>query len=78
VSALDVVRCTEIRWCGTIGERCPEASFARPCAVKVAMGRAEAAWRKALAEQSLADVLAVAGAQAPVVPARVRQAFGRD
>jgi hypothetical protein len=42
------------------------------------MGRAEAAWRKALAEQSLADVLAVAGAQAPVVPARVRQAFGRD
>ncbi|WP_409470983.1 RrF2 family transcriptional regulator [Streptomyces sp. HC307] len=88
MSALDVVlavegdeplfRCTEIRRCGTIGERCPEASFAQSCAVKVAMGRAEAAWRKALAEQSLADVQAAAAAQAPAVPARVRQAFGRD
>ncbi|MET9087879.1 Rrf2 family transcriptional regulator [Streptomyces sp. NPDC004237] len=88
MSALDVVlavegdeplfRCTEIRQCGTIGERCPEARFAGPCPVRVAMGRAEAAWRKALAEQSLADVQAAADAQAPAVSARTRQAFGRD
>ncbi|GIH21932.1 transcriptional regulator [Acrocarpospora phusangensis] len=88
ISVLDVVlaiegdaplfRCTEIRRCGTIGRRCPEASFAEPCAVKTAMARAEAAWRQALAEQSLADVLGAADAHAPGVAAHVRQALGRD
>ncbi|MFB4278588.1 MULTISPECIES: RrF2 family transcriptional regulator [unclassified Nonomuraea] len=87
VSLLDVVlaiegdaplfRCAEIRRCGTIGERCPDAAFAQPCAVKTAMGRAEAAWRQALAEQSLADVQAAADAHAPTVAAQVRQALGR-
>ncbi|MGS2641945.1 Rrf2 family transcriptional regulator [Streptosporangium sp. LJ11] len=88
VSVLDVVlavegdaplfRCTEIRRCGTIGERCPEAGFAQPCAVKTAMGRAEAAWRQTLAEQSLADVQAAAEEHAPTVGAHVRQALGHD
>jgi Rrf2 family protein len=88
VSVLDVVvaiegdaplfRCTEIRRCGTIGERCPDSLFADPCAVKAAMGRAEAAWRKALAEQSLADVRVAAEGHAPGVAAHVRHAFGRD
>ncbi|WP_327588324.1 Rrf2 family transcriptional regulator [Nonomuraea sp. NBC_00507] len=88
VSVLDVVlaiegdaplfRCTEIRQCGTIGERCPDSSFSEPCAVKIAMGRAEAAWRQALAEQSLADVQAAADAHAPTVAAQVRQTLGRD
>jgi Rrf2 family protein len=88
VSVLDVVlaiegdaplfRCAEIRQCGSIGERCPDTNFARPCAVKIAMGRAEAAWRQVLAEQSLADVQAAVDAHAPTVAAHVRQALGRD
>jgi hypothetical protein len=40
------------------------------------MGRAEAAWRKVLAEQSLADVQAEA--HAPAVAAQVRQVLGHD
>ncbi|GAA3824790.1 hypothetical protein GCM10022206_74060 [Streptomyces chiangmaiensis] len=47
VSVLDVVLAVEgdeplfhgaeIRRCGTVGERCPDVSFTRPCMVKVAM-----------------------------------------
>ncbi|MFE9627669.1 RrF2 family transcriptional regulator [Streptomyces sp. NPDC006527] len=88
VSLLDVVvavegdeplfHCAEIRRCGTIGERCPDATFARPCAVRTAMGRAETAWRKALAEQSLADIQATTDAYVPTMAQRVRQAIGDD
>ncbi|GGT01960.1 RrF2 family transcriptional regulator [Streptomyces chromofuscus] len=88
VSLLDVVvavegdeplfTCAEIRRCGTIGERCPNAAFTRPCAVRTAMGRAETAWRKALAEQSLADVQASSDAHSADMATRVRQAFGVD
>ncbi|MFD5569548.1 RrF2 family transcriptional regulator [Streptomyces cadmiisoli] len=87
VSMLDVVvaiegdeplfRCAEIRQCGTIGERFPDSSFTRPCSVKSAMGRAEAAWRKALAEQSVADVQAAFAANTPNAGKRVRRALGR-
>ena len=88
VSMLDVVlavegddplfRCAEIRRCGTIGERVPAGGFSRPCAVNTAMGRAELAWRKTLAAQSLADVRAEAEAHAPAVGSYVRGGFGRD
>ncbi|MEU6657136.1 Rrf2 family transcriptional regulator [Streptomyces sp. NPDC046900] len=88
VSMLDVVlaiegdeplfRCAEIRRCGTIGERVPKSSFTRPCAVNSAMERAEAAWRKALADQSLADVQAEAEAEAPTIASHVRRGLGRD
>ncbi|GAA3833130.1 RrF2 family transcriptional regulator [Streptomyces chiangmaiensis] len=88
VSMLDVVlaiegdeplfRCAEIRRCGTIAERLPDSSFARPCTVNSAMHRAEAAWRKALAEQSLADVQAEAEAHAPTLASHVRRGLGRD
>ncbi|MFG3660958.1 RrF2 family transcriptional regulator [Streptomyces sp. NPDC047706] len=87
VSMLDVVlavegdkplfRCAEIRQCGTVGERVPESSFALPCAVRSAMGEAEAAWRKTLATQSLAEVQAVALANAPSVAQHARRALGR-
>ncbi|MFD7445221.1 RrF2 family transcriptional regulator [Streptomyces sp. NPDC059909] len=88
VSVLDVVlaiegneplfRCMEIRRCGTVGERCPDGVFTRACAVKMAMGRAEAAWRKVLAEQSLADVQAGAEMHAPAMAVHVRQVLGRN
>ncbi|MEU4096047.1 Rrf2 family transcriptional regulator [Streptomyces sp. NPDC026673] len=49
-------QCTEIRCCGRIGEIAPAPT--EPCPVKVAMVRAEDAWRQALAAQTLADVQA--------------------
>ncbi|MFF3030972.1 RrF2 family transcriptional regulator [Streptomyces rubiginosohelvolus] len=52
-------RCTEIRQCGAVGVR-TACDFTTACAVKTAMGRAEQAWRGALATQSLADVRAEA------------------
>ncbi|MEU2110309.1 Rrf2 family transcriptional regulator [Streptomyces sp. NPDC019507] len=88
MSMLDVVlaiegdqplfRCAEIRRCGTVGERVPTGGFRRPCAVNSAMGRAEEAWRKALAEENLADVKADAEAHAPALASQVRRGLGRD
>ncbi|MEU3188619.1 Rrf2 family transcriptional regulator [Streptomyces sp. NPDC006923] len=64
ITLLDVVQaiegdtqlfhCAEIRCCGKIGELSPPPTGA--CAVKVAMHRADEAWRQALAAQSLADI----------------------
>lgn len=68
-------RCAEIRQCGTVGARTP-GDFATDCAVKTSMGRAERAWRDALAEQTLADVQAEADAHAPNMGPMVRGAFG--
>ncbi|MFJ3083150.1 RrF2 family transcriptional regulator [Streptomyces halstedii] len=57
----DVFRCTEIR------QRAEEAEtaeliqeFQRPCGVASAMRRAELAWRRELAGQSVADLMAAA------------------
>ncbi|MFI6875763.1 RrF2 family transcriptional regulator [Streptomyces sp. NPDC050400] len=47
-------QCTEIRCCGRVGELTPPPSEA--CPVKVAMVRAEDAWRQALAAQTLAEI----------------------
>lgn len=54
----EAFRCTEIRQAG-VGQTAPRESFAAPCAVSTAMRRAEMAWRRALAAQSLEDVMAL-------------------
>ncbi len=66
ISVLDVVlavdgaepafRCTEIRQRGPLAA--PPQACQRPCAVARAMAAAEAAWRSALAEVSIADLAA--------------------
>ncbi|MCW2643657.1 MAG: hypothetical protein JWP76_5963 [Dactylosporangium sp.] len=50
-------RCTEIRQRGA-GADAPARLFQRSCSVAAAMGRAELAWRRELAAQTLADVMA--------------------
>ncbi|WP_411072510.1 RrF2 family transcriptional regulator [Streptomyces sp. cmx-4-25] len=68
-------RCTEIRQCGTVGTR-TACDFTTACAVKTAMGRAEEAFRGALAAQTLADVRTQADTHAPSMNRTVRSAFG--
>ncbi|MER7206202.1 Rrf2 family transcriptional regulator [Streptosporangium sp. NPDC000239] len=65
----DAFRCTEIRQRGA-GAEAAGSEFARPCGVAQAMRRAELAWRRELAAQTLADLIAVSPASAP---ARVRR-----
>jgi Rrf2 family protein len=50
-------RCTEIRQRGA-GATCPADEWQNQCVVNTAMRRAELAWRRELAAQTLADVLA--------------------
>ncbi|WP_370185462.1 Rrf2 family transcriptional regulator [Rhodococcus wratislaviensis] len=73
-----VFRCAEIRRCGVIGTRSRAADFTTACAVNSAMGRAEVAWRDALAAQTLAAVKAGAEAHAPTVPSVVQRVLGHD
>jgi Rrf2 family protein len=71
ISLLDVVaalegdtelfRCGEIRQRGINGQG-RGSEFARPCGIAVAMRRAELAWRRELAAQTVADLMAVAPA----------------
>jgi Rrf2 family protein len=72
----EAFRCTEIRRQG-FGERCPESWFEKRCAVSAAMGRAELAWRRALAEQTIADLLVEANEHAPGMAAAVRASYSR-
>lgn len=53
----DVFRCTEIRRRGS-GAEAPDRDFRRSCGISTAMRRAELAWRRELAGQTLADILA--------------------
>ena len=59
VEAIDgreaLFRCTEIRQQGPLA-RGPEA-YRLPCGIHVAMARAEKAWRDALREQTLVDIV---------------------
>src|SRR5262249_13168229 len=55
--------CAEIRQRGSNGDR-PAAEFAKPCGIFVAMRRAELAWRRELAAQTIADLLRDAPAAA--------------
>ncbi len=87
ISLMDVVaavegreeafRCTEIRRKG-VGSGCPESFFEHQCAVSTAMGRADIAWRHALSEQSIADVMAEADGHAPNLGVVVRGKYARD
>jgi Rrf2 family protein len=54
-------RCTEIRQRGP-GATAKPKEFALPCGIAVAMGRAEAAWRRELAGQTIADLAKAAPA----------------
>ncbi|MEU4312442.1 Rrf2 family transcriptional regulator [Nocardia sp. NPDC024068] len=56
---VDPFRCTEIRQRGRSGETAG-AEFTAPCGIAVAMRRAELAWRRELAAQTIADLAAAA------------------
>lgn len=87
ISLLDVVaaiegpeppfRCTEIRKRGPSGAG-RQGAFRLPCSIAVAMQKAELAWRRTLAEQKLADVIARAERVAPGAPRRVRRWFANQ
>ncbi|MGY5137053.1 RrF2 family transcriptional regulator [Streptomyces nigrescens] len=53
----DVFRCTEIRRKGA-GAVASGREFGRPCGISTAMRKAELAWRRELAGQTLAEVMA--------------------
>ncbi|MFD4240123.1 RrF2 family transcriptional regulator [Streptomyces sp. NPDC058525] len=82
ISLMDVVaavegpeeafRCTEIRQQGPGGLDRGAAAGAPACAIAHAMGRAELAWREALAAQDLDEVRRQAERQAPEAPERLR------
>ncbi|WP_445398018.1 RrF2 family transcriptional regulator [Streptomyces sp. LE64] len=69
----DMFRCTEIRQRAQ-GREAPEREFRQPCGVATAMRRAELAWRRALAEQTVADLMAAAP---PGAADRTRRHYGR-
>ncbi|MCO5998838.1 RrF2 family transcriptional regulator [Actinoallomurus rhizosphaericola] len=56
-------RCTEIRQRGAGADRDPQ-DFARQCAITTGIRKAEMAWRRELASQTLADMMARAPAAA--------------
>jgi Rrf2 family protein len=60
----EAFQCQEIRQRG-IGANVPKKQFREQCAVAAAMRSADIAWRRALAEQTLADVRAAAERSAP-------------
>ena len=72
----EAFQCTEIRRRG-IGAYVPDRNYERPCAVNAAMRRAELAWRKALAAQTLADIKAEAEGGAPNLGEQVRAWYQR-
>ncbi|BEK96736.1 RrF2 family transcriptional regulator [Nocardia seriolae] len=53
----EAFRCTEIRRRGA-GATATAADFTKPCGIAKAMGRAELAWRRELASQTVAELLA--------------------
>ncbi|NUS04126.1 MAG: Rrf2 family transcriptional regulator, partial [Nonomuraea sp.] len=69
----EAFRCTEIRQRGA-GTEAPAREFARPCGVAAAMRRAELAWRRELAAQTIADLMTAAPATAPT---RTRRHYER-
>jgi Rrf2 family protein len=60
----EAFQCQEIRQRG-VGASAPKKEFREQCAVAAAMRRADVAWRRTLAEQTLADVKAAADRSAP-------------
>ncbi|GGK71275.1 transcriptional regulator [Sphaerisporangium melleum] len=72
----EAFQCTEIRQRG-MGAEGPERRFRVPCAVASAMHRAELAWRRALAAQTLADVRAEAEGHVPGLGEGIQRWYGR-
>ncbi|WP_207944794.1 RrF2 family transcriptional regulator [Actinomadura rubrisoli] len=72
----DAFQCTEIRRRGA-GTESPASAFEGRCSVSTAMRKAELAWRKALAEQTLADVRAGAERASPRLPQLIRAWYAR-
>jgi Rrf2 family protein len=56
---VEAFACAEIRQRGVSGER-DRAEFAAPCGIAMAMRRAELAWRRELAAQTVADLMRAA------------------
>ncbi|WP_393916187.1 RrF2 family transcriptional regulator [Halostreptopolyspora alba] len=67
----EAFRCTEIRSRGP--GAAPESDNKPPCAIDQAMRRAELAWRRELAAQTLADVQEQVLRSAPDAPERTRR-----
>lgn len=72
----DAFRCMKIREQG-MGAGMPRSAFVEPCAVHASMRRAEIAWRRELAAQTIADIRAEADRHAPGASSVARRAFGR-
>ncbi|GLF92636.1 RrF2 family transcriptional regulator [Streptomyces yaizuensis] len=70
----DAFRCTEIRQRGEGGGGALAREFQRPCGVATAMRRAELAWRRELAGQTVADLMAAAP---PGAADRTRRTYAR-
>jgi Rrf2 family protein len=66
-------RCTEIRQRVPLAG--PGVQFPAPCSIAGAMRKAELAWRHALAEQTLADVMAATERSTPEASDRARRWF---
>lgn len=67
----EAFRCTEIRQRGPLAEA-PD-SYLDPCLINQAMRRAELAWRRELAAQTLADIAATVERSYPDAPERTRR-----
>ncbi|MFD6426556.1 RrF2 family transcriptional regulator [Streptomyces sp. NPDC060198] len=72
----EVFQCTEIRQRGA-GAGAPAHEFQQPCGIAGAMRRAELAWRRELAAQTLADLMASAPASAAERARRHYERIGR-
>ncbi|GAA3839355.1 Rrf2 family transcriptional regulator [Sphaerisporangium flaviroseum] len=72
----EAFKCMEIRQRGA-GAEAPQSRFRAPCAISTAMRKAELAWRRALTEQTLADVRAAVERQAPRAGDSVRDWYAR-
>ncbi|PZG07473.1 RrF2 family transcriptional regulator [Nonomuraea aridisoli] len=68
--AAELFRCEEIRQRGAGAEG---ARFSGPCGIAAAMRRAEMAWRRELAAQTIADLMA----EAPASGERTRRNYAR-
>lgn len=73
----EAFQCTDIRRRGAGAER-PDWQFRTPCAVSTAMRKAEMAWRRALAAQTLADVRAAADRHAPQASEAIRRWYAQN
>lgn len=69
----EAFRCTEIRHRGGSGT---DSRSETPCAIHTSMRKAELAWRRELAAQSIADIAATVDDHSPAAAERVRRWFG--